>query len=442
MLSWLLGGGMIPMLLGAVGLFFLVYLRLLPMRAPRRMLRAMRGAGGETGVSPFRALTVALAGTLGVGNIVGVANAIWIGGAGAVFWMWISAFVAMILKYGEIVLAVRHRRQGRDGSFHGGAYCYIKDYFDRRGKLLIGAIVSSAFALLILANALSMGCIIQVNAVSSAFSGIAGISPWVTAVLFLLCILPFVGRGSGGISSLTEHLVPIMTGGYVILSVTVLLICRNRVGEALADILCGAFSPVSAAGGLIGFLTSQGLRVGVMRGLLSNEAGCGTAPTAHAAAHTKSPAAQGVWGILEVFVDTILLCTATALVILVSFEDVSMLGHDPVMMAVRAYTTVLGEWASWFFCIAIFCFGYATVLCWGGYAYESLAFLSTKKRYRLAYAVLLGIAVFVGALCAPSGVWMLSDAVIASLTVVNLCMLVLMRHEIKQETMDWYQSRA
>ena len=439
MLSWLLGGGLIPMLLGAVGVFFLIYLRMLPMRAPRRMLRAMRGAGTAAGVSPFRALTVALAGTLGVGNIVGVANAIWIGGAGAVFWMWLSAFVAMILKYGEIVLAVRHRRQGCDGSFRGGASCYIQDYFDRRGKLWIGSVISAAFALLILANALSMGCIIQVNAVSSAFSGIAGISPWVTAVLFLLFVFPFVGRGAGGISSLTEHLVPIMTGGYVILSVAVLLLCRDRVGQALASILSGAFSPASAAGGLVGYLTSQSLRVGVMRGLLSNEAGCGTAPTAHATAHTQSPAAQGVWGILEVFVDTILLCTATALVILVSLEDVVMLGNDPVMMAVRAYTTVLGDWASWFFCFAIFCFGYATVLCWGGYAYESLVFLSRKKRYRIAYAILLCIAVFVGALCAPSGVWLLSDAVIASLTMVNLCMLVLMRREIRQETMDWYQ---
>lgn len=436
MVKWLLTGGMIPWLLIGEGLFFLFYLGFLPLRKPIKMLRSMITPTEKSGVSPFRAVMLALAGTLGVGNIVGVANALWIGGAGAIFWMWISALFAMILKYAEILLAVRHRRSGRQG-FFGGAYYYIKDLLESHRLFRLAAILSSLFALLMILDALSMGCVIQANAIGASMKGVLGIPPWLCGLLLALPLFPILLGGSRGVSALTELLVPIMTAGYLILSAAVLILRRDAIGDAFYSIFESALEPLGVLGGAVGFLTSKALRVGTMRGLLSNEGGCGTSPTAHACANTRSPAAQGIWGIFEVFVDTIVLCTITALVILVSYDQVNMLGNDGVMMTIRAYSCVLGEWAELFFAVAILCFGYATILCWSNYGAESLRFLTGKKRYRYLYLGAVTVCVFVGTVIAPESVWSVADFSIATLTFINIVMLFLMRKEIKSETERW-----
>lgn len=437
MIQWLLTGGGIPILLMLAGIFFLFYLRGYPWRAPRKMLLSLTRGEGEGGVSSFRALMMALAGTLGVGNIVGVANALFVGGAGAVFWMWISALVAMILKYAEILLAVRHRQRDRDGSFFGGAVYYIKEHFSSKRKHRAAVILSSAFAVFMILDALAMGCVIQVNAVSSAAQGVWELPPLLSAVALLLLTMPLLIKGSRGISALTEYLVPIMTGGYILLSLAVLILKRDALPAAFSSIFSEAFSVQSMGGGVLGFLTSKALRVGTMRGLLSNEAGCGTAPTAHASAAARSPAAQGVWGIFEVFVDTILLCTATALVILVSGADINSFGADGVMLTVTAYSSVLGELAGWFFSAAVFCFGYATVICWSGYGLENLKFLTRKKSWRRFYFVAVALCIFLGAFAAPQSVWDVSDFAITVLTLINVTVLLLMRREIYEETERW-----
>lgn len=428
-LVWLLGGGAIPVLLTLAGVFFLLYLRGGPFRSPRRMLRALLHRSGS-GVSPFRAVTLALAGTLGVGNIVGVANALWLGGAGALFWMWVSALLAMLLKYAEILLAVAHRRTAPDGSHSGGAVQYIRDRFPSRA----GALLAALFGSLTVLDALSMGCVIQVNAVASALHGTLGVPLPAAGALLLLLALPVILRSSRAVSALTEYLVPIMSLGYLVLSVAVLVIRRDAFGGALVSVFREAFHPASAAGGVLGFLTSRSLRIGTMRGLLSNEAGCGTAPTAHACAATDSPASQGVWGIFEVFADTILLCTVTALVILVSFPSVRAWGDDAVMMTISAYTGVLGPWAKWFFCAAVFCFGYATVICWAGYGREAIRSL-TRRRLPLAlYLLAFAVCIPVGAMLAPSAIWSAADFAIASMTAINLFVLLACRKEIRDET--------
>lgn len=440
MLSWLLCGGAIPVLLIACGGFFTVYLGGQPLRSPKKMWRAMitpppavSQGKGKAAVSPFRAVTLALAGTLGVGNIVGVANAVWIGGAGAVLWMWVSALFAMVLKYAEILLAVRHRREGKNG-FFGGAIYYIRDYFEGHRMKKLAGLLSAIFAALMILDALGMGCIIQVNAVSMAARGVWGVPTWICGVLLMLLTIPVLIKGTKSVATLTELLVPIMTAGYILLSAAVLIIRREALGGALGAIFKDALRMESAAGGVIGFLTSRGLRVGTMRGLLSNEAGCGTAPTAHAAANAHSPAAQGVWGMFEVFVDTILLCSATALVILVNYPQVEMLGSDAVMMTIRAYSCVLGDFSEWFFGAAVFCFGYATVLCWANYGMECLSALTDKKRWHRLYLFAFAICTVIGAVMAPGSVWSISDFAISALTTLNLCMLILMRREIKEET--------
>ncbi len=432
MLKWLLTGGLIPPLLLFGSVFFLFYLRGYPWRAPRQMLSAFVGEKKGEGTSSFRAMMLALAGTLGVGNIVGVANAIAIGGPGAIFWMWISALFAMMLKYAEILLAVSHRRTDSKGGFFGGAMYYIRDSFQARRWQRLAIIVPAVFAILMVINALSIGCMVQVRAVGETLKDVVGIPTVYSGVLLVMLTLPFLIRGIKGISALTEYLVPIMTAGYIILSVAVLILRRDALGDALLSVWRGAFTPESAVGGVSGFLLSRALRVGTMRGLLSNEGGCGTAPTAHAAANAKSPAHQGVWGIFEVFADTIVLCTATALVILVSGVDITSGG---VMMTVTAYSSVLGGFADWFFSAAVFCFGYATLLCWGSYGMESVRFLSKKGLWRAMYVAAFGLCILLGVRTAPEAVWNIGDFGIATMTFINLFALLLLRREVREETL-------
>ena len=438
MLVWLLEGGFVPPLLIGVGVFFTFYLKGQPLRSPKRMLWALTRPAppqnGRRGVSPLGAMSLALAGTLGVGNIVGVANALWIGGAGAIFWMWVCALFAMILKYAEITLAVSHRRVREDGGFFGGAVYYIRDCSTARRTVGVGKVIACVFAALMIVDALSMGCVIQVNAVSSAFAGVWGIPRWASGLLLLCLSLPVLRFGTRGATRLTEILVPVMSVGYIVLSLAVLILCRRELPQALSLILRDAFAPKSALGGFFGFLTSSALRTGAMRGLLSNEAGCGTAPTAHAASNARTPAEQGIWGIFEVFVDTVLLCSATALVLLVNWEQVQSFGSDGVMMSIRAYSSVLGSWAEGFFGIAILCFGYATVICWGQYGLECLQFLTKKKGYAVAYLISVGACILIGAMAPPAKIWGIADASLAALTLINLAVLLLMRKEIKAHT--------
>ncbi len=432
-IGWLLQGGLVPPLLILCGIFFVFYLRGLPLRRPIAMLASLGRQSSGT-QSPFRSVTLALAGTLGVGNIVGVANAIAVGGAGAILWMWVSALAAMILKYAEIVLAVRHRRTDSLGRHHGGAVFYLRDGLTRRGLPRAGRLLGLFFGLLMLFNAVTLGNMLQVHAVASAAEGVLGVAPAVCGLLLLALTLPFLRKGISGVSALTEYLIPILSGGYLILSAAVLLLRREALPYAFGEILRSAWRPESAVGGLWGILTSSALRTGTMRGLLSNEAGCGPAPTAPAAADTDAPAAQGVWGILEVFVDTIVLCTLTALVILVSPHDPASFGANAILCTVQAYSSVLGPWSEIFFCIAVFAFGYATVLCWATYGVESLHAILPFRKGSRAFRLLYAAAIPIGSIAAPALLWRLSDFTLAALTTVNLTALFLMRKEIRHET--------
>ena len=439
MWRWILTGGMLPPLLLLCSVFFTVYLKGYPFRSPRRMLTALRGRK-EGGVSSFRALTQALAGTLGVGNIVGVANAIAVGGAGAIFWMWVSAFAAMILKYAEILLGVAHRRMG-ERVFFGGAVYYLRDCLRSRSHSVLAFLLPTIFALLTLTDALSMGCMIQSNAVAMAIWEVAPVPSWVVGIALVCLTLPFLCRSGSEISALTEWLVPLMTLGYTVLSAAVLFLRADALGEAFGSIFRDAFNTSSMAGGVLGFLTCRALRVGTMRGLLSNEAGCGTSPTAHASAAARSASAQGVWGILEVFVDTILLCTATALVILVSPTGGNVMGNS-MALTLNAFGAVLGDGAVCFLSLAVFCFGYATLLCWGGYGLEALRFLHVGKVGRAGFLLLFAGCTVWGCVGANAFVWDVADFTIAMMTAINLCALFWERDRIRRETLAWCRGES
>lgn len=425
-----------PILLLLAGLFFSFKLKFFYIRHPLKIIKSMLKRQKRGGISPFRAVTLALAGTLGVGNIAGVASSIAIGGFGSVFWMWVSALVAMVLKYAEIVLAIRHRRADGD-CYRGSASYYIEDLFASKKKNSFGRFLGGIFAVLCVTNAITMGCMIQSNAISTSFEGVWHIEPWIVGCISaLLCVVVISGNAKW-ISSFSEKTVPLMTAGYILLSAAVLVTRREYISTAFSAILRDAFTFDSTVGGILGFFISRGLKAGTMRGLMSNEAGCGTAPTAHAAAECDSPAAQGFWGLFEVFVDTILLCTLTALVIIVSVMgggDAMSFSSDPMMMAIKAFSSVLGGWSEYYMAISVLLFAFATIVCWAHYGKESVTFLTKRQSLAAVYIILYSLFVFIGALTAPKSAWLAADLALGTMTIINLIILFLMRKEIKIET--------
>ncbi len=422
-------GVLLPVALFGVSLFFLCRMRWFYILHPIQTVKALFGNRKKEGISPFRATTLALAGTLGVGNIVGVASAIVMGGAGAVFWMVAGAIAAAILKYAEIVLAVRHRRTDRNGQHYGGAMYYIYDILQKKGFWRTAVICSVLFTLFCLLNSFTMGCVIQVNAVSHAMEGVVGVPLVCTGTVLAIFGLLFVGRGAQTVSSLTEKTVPFMTVAFFLLSLVAIFCRAERMGEVFRLILHDAF--VSADG--VPFFLGGAVHYGMMRGLLSNEAGCGTAPLAHAAANTETPSKQGLWGIFEVMVDTVLLCTVTALVILAEPDAVALYADNPMMLTVYAYTSILGDFAGWFLTVAVVLFGTSTLICWGHYGLQCLRPLTAARkgnRRKCIYIILYALCAFWGAIGAPDAVWFLADFALAGMTLINLPILLLSHREI------------
>ena len=426
-------GVLVPILLIGAGVYFTLYLKGFHVLRPMRLIKQLMTKKEPGDVSPFRALTLALAGTLGVGNIVGVSAAIVLGGFGSIFWMWISALCAMILKYAEVVLAMNHRRSDKNGQLHGSAMYYINDIFANIKLRRTGFVLSLIFATLCILNAVSMGGMIQSNAVTDAVTNALDIPPLILgAIISLLCFF-VISKGSKAISGFTEILVPIMSVGYVILSLAAIIIRIDMLPEALCAIVKDAFTPSSAIGGTVGFFLSDTLRYGCTRGLISNEAGCGTAPMAHCSTTSRNAALQGIYGIVEVFVDTIVLCTMTALVVIINYNELDE-GQSFLMLTFDAYANTLGSFAYVFLTVAVVCFGFATILCFGHYGIETANYFSTKKKYKTLFTVGYSASVFLGACFSAEFIWNIADIAIGTMTVINVFAILIARKEIKKET--------
>ena len=422
----------IPFLLMGAGIFYCIKLKFFHFLHPIKVLRSFKSERSG-GVSSLKAMMLALAGTLGVGNMVGVASAIALGGFGAVFWMWVSALIAMILKYAEIVLAMLYRKYDEDGRPYGAAMYYIRACF--RGRL--GAVLAGIFAVFCIINAFSVGSMIQVNAAAEAMNGVFGTPPIVIGLIFAAITLVAILRGSTGILALTEKLVPLMTLGFTVISVAVIVMRPSDALAAIEKIFSNAFSFQSGAAGVSGFLLSGAIRYGTMRGILSNEAGCGTAPAAHAVSSCREPARQGTWGIFEVFVDTILLCTLTAIVIIIGYDAIDPSG-DFMMMTVAAYESVIGRAAGYFLAIAVMLFGLATVLCWAHYGEVGVNYFSRRAGVRRAYKLIYSLCVFLGALVSTDVLWESADLSIGTMSAINICALLLMSGRVKRETEEYF----
>lgn len=386
---------------------------------------------GET--SSFSALTTALAGTLGVGNISGVCAAILSGGAGALFWMVASAFGVMSIKYAEVFLAVEFRRtlynnEGRR-YYRSGAPYYIREGLrPRLGKF--SSVLAVLFAVLLISNSLLTGTLVQVNAA-------AAVSPFlprslVGALFGGIAVFTVLG-GMKRVGRFTSFLIPLLSCVFILMSLWIIICRRQEVPRVIGEVMDDAFSFHAAKGGIIGFLTSKAVRFGVTRGIFSNEAGCGSSPTAHGAADSKSPHHQGCFGIFEVFCDTVIMCSLCGLVVLVTGAR----GTDGMALAIDGYGAG-GTLCSVLLSASILIFALSTVVCQCYYGTEALLFLSNSRLPRTVYHTLVFAVAVWGSVISADLMWQIADLQISLMTVINtLAVLALSKRVVKGFETEW-----
>ncbi|MEG2086746.1 MAG: amino acid carrier protein [Angelakisella sp.] len=368
-------------------------------------------------VTPVQAVAAALAGTMGTGNIAGIATALVAGGPGAIFWMWVSAFFGAMTKYAEVALAVKYRRQSPDGGWYGGPAAYIEDGLGKKW-------LSLWFSASCVAASFGIGNATQVHSAAAALWGTFGIPPVVTGLCAaLLCGVVLLG-GVRRVGRVAEALIPLVSLLYLAGGSVVLWANRGAVPHALGLIVTCAFTPRAALGGVGGYSLATALRVGVARGIFSNEAGLGSAPMAHAAATTKSPNSQGYWGIFEVFADTLILCTFTG-VVLLSSGSLWQSGLDGAALTSAAFTAVLGRAGGYIVALSLALYALATLFCWGCYGMQCAG-----KRGRGVYCgVFLAVAAL-SPLLQLGLVWDVADILNAMMAIPNLFAILSLSKEV------------
>jgi len=385
-----------------------------------------RDEDSRAGISPFQAVTTALAGTMGVGNIAGVATALVSGGPGAIFWMWVSAFFGMMTKYAEIALAVRFRVKGADGLYRGGPMYYMT-------KLKNGRVLAALFCVICVICSFGVGNMTQVNSVSQAAKQVFSIPFWVTGILTAVVLALIIFGGVRRIARATELVIPFISIIYICFAAAFLWINRAYLSGGLSLIINCAFGPGQALGGVLGYSAAQAVRLGLSRGVFTNEAGLGSAPIAHASADCKSPGHQGVWGIFEVFLDTMVVCTITALVLLTAQGGgLWQGGLDGAALTSAAFESVFGGLGEGFIAVAIALFAIPSMLGWCFYGESALSWLTGGNRkatvcYRLVFIM---VAVY-GATAGMASVWAAADVLNALMALPNIAAIFLLRKHVK-----------
>lgn len=416
-----------PVMLGAllcIGLYFTVRTGFLQIRKFPLILKETVGSlfrkknasrKQDGGITSFQALATALASTIGVGNIVGVATAITMGGPGAVFWMWVSALLGMMTKYAEVVLAVHYRRKNKEGQWVGGPMYYIRDG-------LKSPFLAGAFAVFGMLASFGIGNMTQANSISSAMQQSFGIHPAITGVVIAVITALVVIGGLSRIAKVTEKVVPFMAVFFIVGASVVIVANAKNLPAAFSAIFRGAFGLDSVAGGITGSVLASAMKMGIARGVFSNEAGLGSAPIVHAAADTDHPARQGLWGAFEVFADTLACCTLTALAILSTdlWKDPSISG---AALSSSVFESVLGQWGGAFLSISIFLFAFASIVGWSYYGERCGQYLF-GGRFQLVYKVAFVLMTAVGATMELKLVWSISDTLNGLMAIPNLIALV------------------
>lgn len=408
-----------------------------------RMFKKREASDGA--LTPFQAVCTALAATVGTGNVAGVAGAIAIGGPGAVFWMWMSALLGMCTKFSEVTLAVHFREKNKDGDYVGGPMYYIKNGLKKHWHWL--AYLFSAFGVL---TVFGTGNATQVNTITTAIDSalfnyniisedaaptlnlIIGIA---LAILIGLILLGGVKR----IGQVAEKLVPFMAVFYIILAIGVVVININHVPEVFADIFKGAFNPASVTGGVVGSFFMS-MKKGVSRGIFSNEAGLGTGSIAHACADTRKPVKQGLFGIFEVFVDTIVICTLTALVILCSGVPVGYGQAAGAELTISGFTSTYGGWVSIFTAVAMCCFAFSTIIGWGLYGTRCIEFLF-NSRVNKPFMLVYSLVAIVGATLNLDLLWSVAETFNGLMIIPNLIAVFMLSGVVVKMVKEYFAGK-
>ncbi|MGV3516203.1 alanine/glycine:cation symporter family protein [Luteitalea sp.] len=395
-----------------------------------RLFEKSTGAGN---VSPFQAVATALASTVGVGNIAGVATAISIGGPGALFWLWISGLLGMATKFAEIVIAMHYREPDDTGTMRGGAMYTLKTGF---GLPWLGSI----FALLVSLAAFGIGNMVQANSVADSLRATFGVAPGLTGVVLAVLSAAVILGGIKRIGEVTEILVPAMAVFYLGGGLVILARFASHLPDAFGLVFDGAFTGTAATGGFAGSTLMMALRYGVARGLFSNEAGLGSAPMVHAAAQTDHPVRQGLYGIFEVFVDTILVCTTTGLVILVT--DSWQGGTTGAALAGQAFSIGLpGTWGNIVVTTSLVLFAFSTLIGWSYYGETGIVYL-LGTRAAVPYRLLWLVFIYLGAIGSLHLVWDIADTLNGLMALPNIFTVLLSIGLLRRLTKEFFANRG
>ncbi len=418
--SWLWGPVMLVCLLG-VGVFLTLGLRLFPWRKTPQALISLCQAPEATrqgNITPFQALMTALSATIGTGNIAGVATAIVMGGPGAVFWMWVTALFGMATKYAEAVLAVKYREVDELGNFVGGPMYYIKNGLGKRWHSL-----GLLFALFGTLASFGIGNMVQANSVADALDLMFQVPDWLTGCVLMIITAAVIFGGINRIAEVAAKLVPFMAVAYISGAMIIIVSHFEQVLPAISLIVSNAFTGTAVTGGFAGATVWAAIRFGVARGIFSNEAGLGSAPIAHAAAKTDNPVQQGMVAMLGTCIDTLLVCTMTALVIVMS--GVWEGGENGAALSTLAFNTSLPGWGGYIVTFGLVVFAFTTILGWSYYGERCAEFLFGVKII-LPYRLLWIVAIPVGAMGKLGLIWLLADVMNAMMAIPNLIALVLL----------------
>lgn len=405
-----------------------------------RMFRKRNASDGA--LTPFQAVCTALAATVGTGNIAGVAGAIAIGGPGAVFWMWVSAVLGMCTKFAEVTLAVYYRETNKEGDLVGGPMYYIKNGLGKNWQFL--AVLFSAFGVL---TVFGTGNATQVNTITTAVNsallscgliseGAVKTSNLIQGIIIAALVAPILLGGVKRIGQVTEKLVPFMALLYIVLSVGIILFRIQALPSVIQAIFEGAFKPAAVTGGAVGSLFMS-MKKGVSRGIFSNEAGLGTGSIAHACADTRKPVKQGMFGIFEVFTDTIVICTLTALVILCSQVPVGYGQAAGAELTIQGFISVYGNWVSVFTAVAMCCFAFSTILGWGLYGARCIEFLFSEKVIK-PFMVAYSLVAILGATADLGLMWNIAETFNGLMAIPNLIALFLLSGTVVKLTKEYF----
>ena len=438
--SWLNGivwGPVMLVLILGTGLFLSVGLRFMPLRHLGygfRQLWVGRKPEGEGDITPFNALMTSLSATIGTGNIAGVGTAIAIGGPGAVFWMWCTALVGMATKYAEAVLAVNYREVDEDGRHVGGPMYYIKNGLGAHWKWL-----GTAFAVFGAIAGFGIGNMVQANSVADAMNTNLGADKLVVGLVMAAVVFAVLIGGIKRIAQVAGKLVPLMAVAYVTGGLIVILANVTEVPAALGLIIGDAFTPTAATGGFAGAGVMLAVQMGVARGIFSNEAGLGSAPIAHAAAETDDPVRQGTVAMLGTFIDTIIVCTITALVIVMTGMWSS--GESGAALSSAAFGAGLPGFGEWVVTFGLMIFAFTTVMGWSVYGERCVEYLFGVKAI-MPFRILWVLAIPLGATVKLGFVWLLADTLNALMAVPNLVALLLLSPIVFRLTRDYFERES